>query len=110
MNRPFEGVRILDFTRLLDGPFGTCRCAVNGNRRSMPPDLRRPEARAPVQRMVRDADIVRENFRPGAMDRLVPGHERPREINPRPIRCAVEPDLRARSRAPAGPPAGAMTR
>lgn len=126
MNRPFEGIRILDFTRFFAGPFGTYQfalqgadvikieppegeeyrhtqlspewaerglapafVAVNGNKRSMTLDLKRPEARALVERMVRDADIVWENFRPGVMERLGLGPARLREINPRLIYCAV---------------------
>src|SRR5207245_2604684 len=44
--------------------------AVNGNKRSMTLDLRRPEAVEIVKRLVTRADVVWENFRPGVMDKL----------------------------------------
>jgi crotonobetainyl-CoA:carnitine CoA-transferase CaiB-like acyl-CoA transferase len=126
MSRPFTGVRILDFTRYLAGPYGTYQLAllgadvikieardgddtrhqpiasewaerkmppgflaVNGNKRSLTLDLRKPEAVAIVQRLVAKADVVWENFRPGVMDRLGIGYDALAAVNPRLIYCAV---------------------
>ncbi|MGH7334499.1 MAG: CaiB/BaiF CoA transferase family protein [Candidatus Rokuibacteriota bacterium] len=126
MSKPFAGVRILDFTRYLAGPYGTYQLAllgadvvkiesrdgdetrgqlvskewaerkmppsfmaVNGNKRSITLDLRRPEAVEVVTRLVATADVVWENFRPGVMDRLGLGYETLSAINPRLIYCAV---------------------
>ena len=126
MTKPFAGVRILDFTRYLAGPYGTYQLAllgadvvkiesregdetrsqlisrewaerrmppgfmaVNGNKRSITLDLRRPEAGEIVRRLVVDADVVWENFRPGVMDKLGVGYEALAAINPRLIYCAV---------------------
>lgn len=126
MNPPFHGVRILDFTHFLAGPFGTFQLAlygadivkieppggddtrtttvdrrlaeekmapafmaVNSNKRSIVLDLTRPEAVAVVKQMVRDADVVCENFRPGVMDRLGLGYGVLSAINPQLIYCAL---------------------
>src|SRR2546421_6197 len=63
--------------------------AVNGNKRSMTLDLRRPEAVEIVKRLVTRADVVWENFRPGVMDKLGVGYDTLSAINPRLIYCAV---------------------
>src|SRR5262245_1355078 len=126
MSKPFAGVRVLDFTRYLAGPYGTYQLAllgadvvkieshegdetrnqladrewaarkmapaflaVNGNKRSLTLDLRRPEAVAVVKRLVAGADVVWENFRGGVMDRLGLGYEALSAINPRLIYCGV---------------------
>src|SRR2546422_795211 len=44
--------------------------AVNGNKRSITLDLRKPEAIQVVNKLVRISDVVWENFRPGVMDKL----------------------------------------
>ncbi len=63
--------------------------AVNGNKRSITLDLRKPEAVEIVKRLVAGADVVWENFRGGVMDRLGLGYEALSAINPRLIYCAV---------------------
>ena len=63
--------------------------SVNGNKRSLTLDLRRPEAVEIVKRLVVSADVVWENFRPGVMDRLGLGYEALSAINPRLIYCGV---------------------
>ena len=63
--------------------------SVNGNKRSLTLDLRRPEAVEIVKRLVVGADVVWENFRPGVMDRLGLGYEVLAAINPRLIYCGV---------------------
>lgn len=124
--RPFEGIRILDFTQVLAGPFASYQLsllgaevikverregedmrrtplsrewaergmapawqAVNGNKRSLTLDLQNPEAQEIVRRLVRDADVVMENFRPGVMGRLGLGYEDLSAINPKLIWCSI---------------------
>jgi crotonobetainyl-CoA:carnitine CoA-transferase CaiB-like acyl-CoA transferase len=126
VSKPFAGVRILDFTRYLAGPYGTYQLAllgadvvkieshegddtrnqladrtwaerkmapsflaVNGNKRSITLDLRRPEAVAIVKKLATTADVVWENFRGGVMDRLGLGYVALSAVNPRLIYCAV---------------------
>ncbi len=63
--------------------------AGNRNKRSLSLDLRKPEAREIVYRLVGVSDIVASNFRPGVMDRLGFAYEKLKEINPRIIWAAA---------------------
>ena len=63
--------------------------AVNGNKRSITLDLRKPEAVTIVKKLTATADVVWENFRGGVMDRLGLGYEALSAVNPRLIYCAV---------------------
>ena len=56
-------------------------CA-NRNKRSFAVDLKRPEAREIVHRLIEGADVVLENFRVGVMDRLGFGYEEVRKRKP----------------------------
>jgi crotonobetainyl-CoA:carnitine CoA-transferase CaiB-like acyl-CoA transferase len=131
MTRPFEGVKVLDFTQVLAGPYGTFQFAamgadvikverregedlryldmrrtplsnqlreqglmprwqaINAGKRSLTLDLQKPEAIEIVKRLVAEADVVAENFRPGVMDRLGIGYAALSTINPRLIYCAI---------------------
>ena len=124
--QPFAGIRILDFTRYVAGPFGTYQLAllgadvikiepktgddmrhsqlsrdwaakglgpsylgINSNKRSLTLDLGKPHAVDIVKRLAERADVVRENFRPGVMQRFGLGYEALRPLNPLLIYCAV---------------------
>jgi len=63
--------------------------ALNSNKRSMTLDLRKPQAVEVVKALVKDADIVWENFRPGVMKKLGLDFETLSAINPRLIYCSV---------------------
>jgi crotonobetainyl-CoA:carnitine CoA-transferase CaiB-like acyl-CoA transferase len=126
MTRPFSNVRILDFTQVLAGPYGSYQLAllgadvikierregedmrrtplsrewaergmapswlaINGNKRSLTLDLRKPAAQEIVRRLAAKSDVVMENFRAGVMDRLGLGYKALSEINPRLIYCAI---------------------
>lgn len=117
---PYEGIRILDFTQLEQGPSGTQVLAdfgadvikverpivgelgrrqwptlangysphwsaTNRNKRSITIDLKNSEGIQIVLDLVRSADIVASNFRPGVMEKLGLGFEWLSEINPRVI-------------------------
>jgi len=56
--------------------------ALNRGKRSMTLDLKQAGAAAVMERLVRWADVVCENFRPGVMDSLGFGYERCRTWNP----------------------------
>ncbi len=55
---------------------------LNRNKKGLTLDLKTEEGKDIVRRMVKKADIILENFRPGVMDRLGLGWEDLRKINP----------------------------
>ena len=57
--------------------------AVNRNKRSLVIDVRAPEGLALIDDLVRSADVIVNNYRPGVMDRLGLGYERLAGLNPR---------------------------
>jgi formyl-CoA transferase len=59
------------------------------NKRSITLDLRQPEGQDVVRRLVANADIVIENFRPGAMEKWGLGFEALHAINPKLIMLRV---------------------
>lgn len=63
--------------------------AVNGNKRSITLNLRSKEAIEVIKSMVREVDVVWENFRPGIMNQMGLGYEVLSAINPKLIYCAV---------------------
>jgi len=54
----------------------------NRNKRSIAIDLKTPEGLEVARRLVREADVVCENFRPGVMEKLGLGYDQVREHNP----------------------------
>ena len=121
----FEGVRVLDLSRMLAGPYGSMLLAdmgaevikiedpdggdpmrimgppflpdgesayflaINRNKKSLALDLARDRGREVFYDLVRQSDVVWENFRGGVMDRLGLGYEALSAINPRLIYCSV---------------------
>ncbi len=63
--------------------------ALNRNKRSLAIDLKAPEGRDAVARLIATADVVVESFRPGVMTRLGLGPHTLRERHPRLIYCAI---------------------
>ena len=62
--------------------------SLNRNKRSMTLNLKNPAARALFREMVKKADIVVENYRPGTMEKFELGYDKLAEINPRIIYAA----------------------
>ncbi|WP_220815604.1 CaiB/BaiF CoA transferase family protein [Pseudomonas paralcaligenes] len=60
----------------------TSHAYLNRNKRCLALDLKQPEALEVVRRLVREYDIVLEQFRPGVMDKLGLGYEALKAINP----------------------------
>ena len=65
--------------------FASC----NRGKRSIAVDLRHPEARPLLEALIRDSDVLIENFRSGVAESLGIDHVRARAINPRLIYCAI---------------------
>ncbi len=122
-----SGIKVLDLTNVLSGPFttlhmallgaevikvenpkdgdlarklgivpelnkklmGTSFLAQNCNKKSITLNTKSPEGKELFRKLVKDADVVVENFRPGVMDRLGLGYKTLAELNPRLIYCAI---------------------
>jgi crotonobetainyl-CoA:carnitine CoA-transferase CaiB-like acyl-CoA transferase len=111
------GLRILELTQVMAGPFcgqvladmgadvvkiepldgdstrhslgTTAFHAVNRNKRSIALDLKSPQHQAVLHRLVEDADVLLENYRPGVAARLGADWDTLCEINPRLIYASV---------------------
>ncbi len=62
---------------------------VNRNKKSVAIDLKSPEGAALLEDMIRTADVLVENFRPGTLERLGFGPDRARSLNERLIYCSI---------------------
>jgi crotonobetainyl-CoA:carnitine CoA-transferase CaiB-like acyl-CoA transferase len=115
MKRLLEGVRVLDLTTQMPGPFCTMLLAdlgadvvkveapagdqmrayppmfeaVNRGKRSLVLDLKRPAARETLRRLARGADLFLEGFRPGVAARLGADYAAIREANPGIVYCSI---------------------
>jgi len=61
----------------------------NRNKKSVRLDTRQAADLALFDKLVAEADVYIQNFRPGVADKLGAGEERLRELNPRLIYCAI---------------------
>src|SRR5690606_2135144 len=68
---------------------GTMFLAQASNKRSLTLDLKHETAREILKRLVADADVVIENYRPGAFETMGLGYEALSAINPRLIYCSI---------------------
>ena len=106
------GVNVLDLSRLLPGPYCSMILAdhgarviaiedkrfladglffniINRNKEHMTLNLKTAEGKEIFFRLLKNADVVLEGFRPGVVDRLGVGYERVREVNPKIIYCSI---------------------
>jgi len=63
--------------------------SVNRNKESLTLDLKHPDARALLDRLIQRTDVLVENFRPGTMDRLGLGYDALAARHPRLIYCSI---------------------
>lgn len=127
MTAALSGVRVLDLTNVLAGPFcayqlgllgadvvkvevpesgdlarqlgadaelnkkkmGASFLAQNGGKKSLTLNLKSDAGKEVLLRLVRTADVLVENFRPGVMDRLGLGYEILKKANPKLVYCAI---------------------
>ncbi|HEY3832824.1 MAG TPA: CoA transferase [Acidimicrobiia bacterium] len=114
MTQALDGIRILDLSWGIAGPLGVLMLAEHGadvvkveppggdplraydgyavwnrSRRSINVDLKHADGKEVFERLVRDADVVVESFRPGVMDRLGFGYERISAINERAVLLSI---------------------
>ena len=130
MTRPLAGIRVLDMSRLLPGPYASLVLAdlgaevdkleepgvgdylrvmppqraaedgggdaqssifllLNRDKRSIVLDMKKPEAREVLLRMLPRYDVVLEQFRPGVLDRLGLGPAAMRAASPKLVVCSL---------------------
>jgi crotonobetainyl-CoA:carnitine CoA-transferase CaiB-like acyl-CoA transferase len=83
---PIEG----DHTRKLVASGAGFFPTYNRNKKSFAVDLKSPRGREAVLKLVAVADVVTENFKPGAMGKLGLGEEALRKLNPGLIYCSLK--------------------
>jgi crotonobetainyl-CoA:carnitine CoA-transferase CaiB-like acyl-CoA transferase len=83
---PLEG----DNTRRLEHAGAGFFPVFNRNKKSLAIDLKHPEGRALVLKLIERSDVLTENFRPGALDKLGFSHAALSERNPRLIYCSLK--------------------
>lgn len=121
---PLEGIRVLDVSQVMAGPFACMLLAdmgadvikveppagdqtrgamgfkmkgpdsmgflnMNRNKRSFVVDLKTEEGREQFYKLAKTADIIVENYRPGAVKRLGIDYETIKAINPRIIYASI---------------------
>jgi crotonobetainyl-CoA:carnitine CoA-transferase CaiB-like acyl-CoA transferase len=62
---------------------------MNRNKRGVVLDLKKPQAREALKRLVKTADVLIENYRHDTLDKLGLGYQDLRKINPGLIYCAI---------------------
>ena len=72
----------------IDGISAYFSCA-NRNKRSICIDLHKPESAEIIAALVKDADVLIENFRTGTAERLGIGYAEMQALNPRLIYCSI---------------------
>jgi crotonobetainyl-CoA:carnitine CoA-transferase CaiB-like acyl-CoA transferase len=83
---PLQG----DNTRRLEGAGSGFFPVFNRNKKSLAVDLQQPEGRELVKKLIGSADVLTENFRPGALDKLGFGFEDLKSAHPGLIYCSLK--------------------
>jgi len=79
-----------DNTRRLEAAGAGFFPVFNRNKKSFAVDLQTPEGTDLVHRLLKKADVLTENFRPGALDKLGFSYEKLSQENPRIIYCSLK--------------------
>ena len=127
MAQAFSGIRILDFSQVIAGPYAAQLCnmlgaevikieqpgvgdqmrsllqikdpefsdmtpgfiSYNSGKRSLAIDLKAPDAKDVITRLVKQSDVVVENFRAGVIEKLGFGYEAIKAIKPDIVYCSI---------------------
>lgn len=123
MKQPLEGIKVLDFSRVLAGPYCTMLLAdmgaevikierpesgddtrhfgpfqngesgyfmfLNRGKKSVEINLKDPSARESLMELIKETDVIVENFRPGVMKGLGLDYESLKEVNEGIIYCSI---------------------
>ena len=119
---PLQGIRVLDLTRIIAGPYcamvlgdlgaeiikieqpkigdesrawgppwvkevSAYFISINRNKKSLTLNLKHPQGIEIFKSLVKTADVVLENFRPGTMEEMGLGYEALQRMNPRLVYC-----------------------
>jgi len=125
MNKPLEGIKIIDFTHVQAGPACTQLLAwfgadvikverpgsgdvtrsqlrdipgkdalyftmLNSNKRSITLDTKTQQGKEVLEKLIKESDVMVENFGPGALDRMGFSWARIQELNPGMIMASVK--------------------
>ncbi len=63
---------------------------LNSNKRSLTLDTKKPEGKEVLEKLIKESDVLVENFGPGALDRMGFTWERIQELNPKMIVASVK--------------------
>lgn len=111
MAPPLRNLKLLDLSRQLPGPFCSMLLAdlgvdvlvvaapndamglgiplIQRNKRSMTLNLKHLEGKQIFERLVQDADVILEGFRPGVTERLGIDYASMAKLNPRVVYCSI---------------------
>ncbi len=114
MEQALAGFRVLDFGHYIPGPYAAMLLAeqgaevikieppsgdplrsekgfvvLNRSKKGMVLDLKNEEGKKIARDLIREADVIIENFKPGKADQLGIGYETVKSLNPRTIYCSI---------------------
>lgn len=123
MKQPLEGIKVIDFSRVLAGPYCTMLLAdmgaevikierpefgddtrhfgpfqngesgyfmfLNRGKKSIEMNLKDPSDYENLMELIKEADVIVENFRPGVMEGLGLNYETLKEVNKAIIYCSI---------------------
>ncbi len=124
MKKALDGIKVIDLSRALAGPYCTMMLAdmgaevikvempgtgddsrgwgppfvegesayfmsINRNKKSITLDMKGDKAIEIIMKLIRQSDVLVENFRPGAMERLGLAYQQVKAVNPRLVYCSI---------------------
>ncbi len=81
-----------DYARAMppvSGPYGSIFASVNRNKRSLALDLKNPQGRDVLLRLIEGADVLIEGFRPGVMKKLGLSYQELTRVNAQLVYCSI---------------------